>query len=387
MSQAFIIMQIGNADLDNVCRTAIVPAVEACGLEAKRVDKHNQGGLLKSEIIRFIEESQIIIADLTNERPNCYLEVGYAMGIDKFRNLILTAREDHSQDSANHVRGGPKIHFDLSGYDVLLWHPGRLEEFRDELQKRIRRRQATIEPSGQPDTLAWDENWYGKHREIAVEGFRRLGLVGSMEVKFVLSEKISKTQKELYDAAQQAVIHTFGWPIGIFMTKEAFRPRPRADGISAEVAVDDKSSYDYWALRKNGDYFLFKSLFEDSRAENVIFIDTRVIRTAEVLLFCGRLYERLGVVPENTVRIAVGYSGLKGRTLSSAKSGVWNRRVCSEDSIESEIKIRLTQIQADLVGLVVALTTELFQLFDFFKPTPRQYETLVNDFVNEVTHY
>ena len=121
--QAFIIMQIGNFDLDHACEQAIVPALRACGLEPKRVDKHNKGELLKSEIISFIENSDIIVADLTNERPNCYLEVGYAMGVDKFRNLILTAREDHNQDSNNHLPGGPKIHFDLSGYDILFWHP------------------------------------------------------------------------------------------------------------------------------------------------------------------------------------------------------------------------------------------------------------------------
>ena len=36
----------------------------------------------------------MIVADITNERPNCYLEVGYAMGLGKKANLILTARED-----------------------------------------------------------------------------------------------------------------------------------------------------------------------------------------------------------------------------------------------------------------------------------------------------
>lgn len=117
MASAFIIMQIGDAELDRVCAEAIVPAIKANNLEAKRVDKHNQGGLLKSEIIEFIQSADVIVADLTNERPNCYLEVGYAMGIDKFRNLILTAREDHHHDSPNYIRGGPKIHFDLIGYD------------------------------------------------------------------------------------------------------------------------------------------------------------------------------------------------------------------------------------------------------------------------------
>ena len=130
MAEGFIIMQIGNRDLDRVCEQAMVPALQACGLEPKRVDKHNEGGLLKSEIIGFIERSEVIIADLTHERPNCYLEIGYAMGIDKFRNLILTVREDHSPNSPNHVKGGSKIHFDLTGYDILFWNPDDLDTFR-----------------------------------------------------------------------------------------------------------------------------------------------------------------------------------------------------------------------------------------------------------------
>jgi nucleoside 2-deoxyribosyltransferase len=95
MKQAFIIMQIGNPALDKVCEDAILPSLRENGFDPKRVDKHNQGGLLKNEIIKFIENSDIIIADLINERPNCYLEIGYAMGVGKLRNLILTAREDH----------------------------------------------------------------------------------------------------------------------------------------------------------------------------------------------------------------------------------------------------------------------------------------------------
>jgi hypothetical protein len=138
--QAFVIMQIGNPGLDAVYERVMVPALRACGLDAKRVDRHNAGGLLHSEIIAFIEESDILVADLTHERPNCYLEVGYAMGAGRFTNLILTAREDHNNDSPEHRPGGPKVHFDLVGYDILFWAPGRLDAFRGELEKRVQRR-------------------------------------------------------------------------------------------------------------------------------------------------------------------------------------------------------------------------------------------------------
>src|SRR5436190_23142517 len=106
-------MQIGSSDLDNVYREVFAQALSACGLQPKRVDKHNEGKLLKPEIVRLIGEAEIIIADLTNERQNCYLEIGYSMGLGKFPNLILTAREDHLPESPTHKIGGPRIH--------LLW--------------------------------------------------------------------------------------------------------------------------------------------------------------------------------------------------------------------------------------------------------------------------
>ena len=42
MKQAFIIMQIGNRELDVVCENAIVPTIKACGFEPRRVDVHNE---------------------------------------------------------------------------------------------------------------------------------------------------------------------------------------------------------------------------------------------------------------------------------------------------------------------------------------------------------
>ena len=139
MDEAFIIMQIGEPALDDVCDEAFVPAIVDAGLTPRRVDRHNQGDLLKSEVVEFIERSQIIVADLTNERPNCYLEVGYAMGLGKKANLILTARADHHWSSPDFDRDGPRVHFDLEGYDILFWEDSKLPELRAKLAERIHR--------------------------------------------------------------------------------------------------------------------------------------------------------------------------------------------------------------------------------------------------------
>ena len=237
MGQAFVIMQIGNHELDQVYDKAIVPAILSCDLSAKRVDKHNEGGLLKSEIISFIQESDIIIADLTNERPNCYLEIGYAMGIDKFKNLLLTVREDHFPDNPKHIKGGPKVHFDLAGYDIVAWSNENIESFKKELEKRINRRLLIISPTGTPAILVWDDEWIKKNRERATEAIQKMDYGGAMEIRFSLHPpKLRKSQKELNEAARRSEIQKSGWPIGVYLNNvpEA-KPHPTTDGIRMGV--------------------------------------------------------------------------------------------------------------------------------------------------------
>lgn len=385
MADAFIIMQIGNPELDSVCEQAIVPALEACGLDAMRVDKHNQGGLLKSEIIGFIERADVIVADLTNERPNCYLEVGYTMGIDKFRNLILTVREDHYHGSPNYKNGGPKIHFDLSGYDILFWHPEKLDEFRQELEKRIKRRRAVLAPAPQQPVTPWDNEWVKSHRDVATPKLQETGKSGFMEVRFSLNHpKPWKTQQELDEAARTSTIPTFGWPIGVYLgNRNEYRPRPRADGIVAEIGADTSGTYDYWAIRRNGDYYLLKTIFEDDRDSEKLFFDTRIVRVTEVLLYCARLYSRLEIDPTTVVNIVIRHGGLNGRILGAANTNrmMHERIPCVENEIETEVVTQLSGIESELVILVKELVTPLFTLFDFFELSDQILEEIVNAYV------
>lgn len=386
MSIAFIIMQIGNEQLDQVCEQAIVPAIEACGLQARRVDKHNQGGLLKSEIIAFIQDADII-ADLTNERPNCYLEIGYAMGIDKFRNLILTVREDHFPESPDFQRGGPKIHFDLAGYDILAWNPDGFEAFRSELEKRIKRRTLVLTPTPVQAASPWDDNWIEKQRKEALAGLGAANLAGFMELRFALvPPKPDFSQTELNEAARSSTISTFGWPIGVYLgNRDEFRPRPRADGIVAEIAIEDRSSYDYWAIKRSGDFYSLSSLFEDERRPGHIFFNTRIVRAAEGVLYCARLFSRLEVDSSSSLVIAIRYGGLRDRRLSSSnpnRSVFREDSVCAEEEVETVVETTLGQIESDLLNLVKDLTKPLFVLFDFFEPIDSVYEDIVNRFVN-----
>lgn len=383
-------MQIGNPELDRMCAKAIVPALKACGLDPKRVDKHNKGGLLKSEIIAFIEGSDIIIADLTNERPNCYLEVGYTMGVNKFENLILTVRDDHNQDSPKHTLGGPKIHFDLSGYDILFWDPKDLDKFRKELEKLIKRRQASLGPVIGGTPSPWDREWLSENLLVAERGLvKREEWKGFMEVQFTLSNsKPNKTQDELRKAVEEAQIYASGCPIGVigigFSALEKYRPRPKVDRVVCEV--DGEEYYGYWALRLNGDFYLLKSLLEDKHGPGSIFFDTRIARVTQALLYCVRLYSQLGVSDTTIVSVGIRHCGFRDRILSAASP---MRALCSspstvENEVYSEISVPLMRIESSLPGLVKDLTRQLFMVFDFYKFEDVVYTSIINKFIEEI---
>lgn len=375
-------MQIGNPDLDAVCDEAIVPALNSCGLDPKRVDKHTEGRLLKSEIVEFIESSDIIVADLTNERPNCYLEVGYAMGLDKFRNLILTAREDHNPDSPNYKKRGPKIHFDLSGYDILFWDPNNITYFKEELEKRVRRRLATIASHMPTSVSPWNEEWFSKHQDLAFSALQKYTDFRFMEIRMTLPDfKPNIPQGELLRVADNAQIHTFGWPIGVVLHREEYRPRPKTDGIVGEIDIGDRGSYDYWALRRDGTFYLLKNLFEDMRKPGQIFFNTRVIRVTEVLLYAVRLYSGFKVPLDSRILIGIRHGRLKDSVLTAVGRRHLYPRKSTEDEVYTEVETTFEKIEPDLVDLVEKFIRPLFVIFDFFEVNRKILEDIVNNYV------
>ncbi len=395
MADAFIIMQIGNHDLDRVYANAIAPAVRACGLEPKRVDKHTKGGLLKSAIDAFIQEAQIVIGDLTNERPNCYLEIGYAMGVGKLINLILTCRDDHQRGNANHKIDGPRVRFDLEGYDILFWDSSRLVEFRAQLERKIRKRIGMLVQSKSDSQALWDQEWLSKLRVTAVAGLQIHGMSSHMEIRSALLESnIKKSSKELVEAAQRAQIHTFGWPMGLVSPDPSNAPYAAADGIVAEMYNELHHAYDYWSMKHNGDFFLLRNLYEDTRTDpcnfgdatnrGLVYFNMRIHTITEALLHTARLYQQLGMSPTTGVAVAIRHSGLKGRHLSVIGSNflTFPSGASREDTDEHEIQTPIGEIESELVNHVKAFAEPLFMYFGFTEFQDSLYEKIVRAYVD-----
>jgi hypothetical protein len=397
--EGFVIMQIGNDDLDRMCDEVIFPAIQAAELEPRRVDRHNTGDLLKSEIVAFIEQAEIIVADLTNERPNVYLEIGYAMGLGKKTNLILTARADHFPGHPDYQQVGKRIHFDLQGYDILRWDPNALDGFREELIGRIRRRRALLAPPATaadavgPMRPAIDQEWLDHNREVAHAGLQAVGLPGFWETVVAIQPRGDWPQQALRDAVAASTIRTWGWPIGISFDRDGQRPQPTAGGVVAEVAFgpgqlrssNRVSSYDYWNLQRTGDFYYLRSVFEDEVGRTTeLFFNTRIVQVTEMLLFLARLYgQQLRLSDTTMVSIKMTHGGLAGRYLNAIGARGFLHPV--GPSVETQIETQLTttvgDLEAQLVENVKTLLTRMFALFDYTVIADPTWTDIVDRFV------
>jgi hypothetical protein len=227
--------------------------------------------------------------------------------------------------------------------------------------------------------------WFMQEQTRARDLFSKTDLAGYMELRTNVSHALSKSQIELLNAVRRSEIKTFGWPIGVTLeNREEYRPKPYKDGIKAEISIkeDDRGSFDYWAARSNGDFYLLQSLFEDSRKPKQVFFDTRIVRVTESLMFVEGLYSKLGVPPEARVGIQITHRGLKGRSLSSASSNrhMSPRGPAEEQESISEITAILGTMKETRVDDVRKILEPLFMLFSFMEFNVSVYDDIVRNF-------
>ncbi|MET4217359.1 hypothetical protein ACVWWG_000501 [Bradyrhizobium sp. LB7.2] len=233
-----------------------------------------------------------------------------------------------------------------------------------------------------------DSEWFTLQESAARSGIQKLKLEASMELRASISCLLAKSQIELLNAVKHSEIRTFGWPIGVTLeNREEYRPRPYGDGIRAEVSIgheeeEGRKSYDYWALRSSGDFFLLQSLFEDSRRPTEIFFDTRIVRVTESLMFIERLYTKLGAPSESRVKVRVTHKGFKGRTLSSASPNrsLFRPRKTDEETSSFEFSVTLGDMERTRVDDVKNILAPMFMLFDYMEINSDVYADIVRKF-------
>ncbi len=120
--QIFVIMKFDNLLLDSAYKGVIRPLGEEFGYRVIRIDDIENSGKITDQILNSIVESEIVLADLSYQPPNCYYETGFAHAIG--REIILTIKE-----------GEPKL-FDLAGYRFIEWRTEH--ELRTKMRSRLK---------------------------------------------------------------------------------------------------------------------------------------------------------------------------------------------------------------------------------------------------------
>jgi hypothetical protein len=208
--------------------------------------------------------------------------------------------------------------------------------------------------------------------------------IGSMELSAVLeSYHLDVRPTELLVAMENSQIHIFGWPVAVVMHTEKYSPKPKNDGIEAEIDTD--SSYDFWTLKRNGAFFYTGTLFEDKRTKGELFFDTRTNRIAESFLRIAGLYDLLKVPGTERILFQIRHVGLKNRNLTVANKLRFSPedRVSSENEITTKCATTIEDIKSNegLKQLVFSAVCDLSEMFNFFQPNKKVTDKIVEDFL------
>ena len=324
--------------------------------------------------------------------PNVLIELGYALKRLGWNRVIMIFNTEFGE-----VEDLP---FDLRMKRVITYSEKKKNQDRASERKKLQKQLTNAlkviythldKEEGQEQDLMQlptdqDRIWLDKMRHLAMEEYSKSGFTAYVEAFSILSPpRVDQSQNKLLEAVRVSEIRTFGWPIGVMgINTDHMRPKPLSDGIVNSILSEDRKTFDFWALRNDGSFYLLKSLSEDMCAENLIYFNTRIVRTTEMLLFLSKLYGNLSVPKDCTMSFKLRHSGLNGRHMSATS----NRslfRPCGparENSIDTQIVTSLNLINTDISELVFKLLSPVFVLFDFFEIERRIHDEIVNNFVN-----
>ncbi len=106
-SYSFFICPLDNEEVLHNYEFVIKPTVRQFHFDIQKADEISHTGTITDAILSAINRSRFLVADLTDEKPNCYYEVGYAHALGK--PVIILAKESTHR------------HFDISTYKWNFW--------------------------------------------------------------------------------------------------------------------------------------------------------------------------------------------------------------------------------------------------------------------------
>lgn len=135
--KVFVAMAFGRDDTDALYNTALRPLLTRPGdLRPIRVDRSNRNEPIDEQIYRFMDQSELCVADLTYARPSVYYEAGWMRGKEKA--VIFTCRADHlDRRKPAELADQLRVHFDVEQESIVVWKSPTDRAFRRRLQARL----------------------------------------------------------------------------------------------------------------------------------------------------------------------------------------------------------------------------------------------------------
>ncbi len=133
----FYITPIGNEDSeirkhsDLMLENIVVPALEEFGLNVVRADKISKPGMITKQILKYITNSKLVIADLSFHNPNVFYE--------------LAIRHMKGLPTVHLIRAADSVPFDISGFRTIKLDMSsiftlvpQLETYKSEIAAQVR---------------------------------------------------------------------------------------------------------------------------------------------------------------------------------------------------------------------------------------------------------
>ncbi len=139
MPHCFVMQPFDGGAFDSRFEDVFEPAITAVGLEAYRVDKDPSVSIPIQEIESGIKDARVCLAEITEDNPNVWFELGYAIAIG--REVVLICSDERTS----------KFPFDVQHRTIIRYKTGSIRDFEDLKKKIIARLSAIL---AKPQALA-----------------------------------------------------------------------------------------------------------------------------------------------------------------------------------------------------------------------------------------
>ena len=163
-TKRIFVLQPFSREFTDIYESIVVPAAFSAGVEVFRVDQITGAGSIVEEIYNAIEQTELLICDISNSHPNVMYELGFAHALMK--PVIMISQEPENAP------------FDVKGTRILYYGISSLSQYAEtirELQRLIEQAlKNPLEFSARPVTQRNENNVFISYSRHDIQYLKRL---------------------------------------------------------------------------------------------------------------------------------------------------------------------------------------------------------------------